>query len=254
MTKLLIFTNDENCDQQENGFNLFSYLSITRPVSFPVYLSASGKVELLNDADIIILPDVDIIANKIDWETCYDALKTLRDSNVSLLIVKHTNGWDYRKNNTTDEADTHLKEYLCKQPDISASHVSDDFYCNELKAIAEAIKKNCELSYQQALQTAKEKFGNPLLEAKLELLHALLVPPENLKTIEENESKWRRQLKLTQNDKDGEGHIKDWTNFKNSFNAGSGFASNPFNPNYIKSLAEFRDNLLKKDKKQNLNF
>jgi hypothetical protein len=241
MTKLLIFTSDEkNCDQPENGFNLFSCLNIQRPVTYPVYLSANKIVEDLNAAEVIIFPDEDIITNKDNWRNCYESLNELCQSNVSLLIVRHTNGWNYKEIKSTDDEDSKLKDYLCKQPDISASHVSRDFYCNELKAIAEAISKQDNQKYQQALETAKKRFGDPLLEAKLELLHACLTP-EGLKTVI-----WGKDGEITitrEGQEQFKGRIPD-NKGKAEFEALKGKTDGPFGDQYIQALTRLRDALL----------
>lgn len=105
---------------------------------------------------------------------------------------------------------------------------------------------NCENSnFDKAFEEVWNFFlGDPVLEAKLELLHRLLVPPKNLKTIEDDKDEWRKQLMLCQKDQDGEVHIQHWTEFINGFDQVD--KSNPLGDEYVNLLAQLRDSLLKK--------
>lgn len=84
--------------------------------------------------------------------------------------------------------------------------------------------------------------GDPLLEAKLELLHMLLVPPEKLETTEQDNREWRKHLKLRAEDAVGEDHVTHWSDFKHGFQAH--YRSEPFNGDYLTLLSALRDALL----------
>lgn len=82
---------------------------------------------------------------------------------------------------------------------------------------------------------------NPLLEAKLELLHNLLVPPSNLAELENDDGLWTKLINLVGESKKSE--IEGgWNTFKKGFNPN--YSTEPFNSNYLKLLTDLRDALL----------
>jgi L-rhamnose isomerase len=83
--------------------------------------------------------------------------------------------------------------------------------------------------------------ADPLLEAKLELLHRLLVPPSHLAELENSDGLWTKLINLVDESKKSEIQAA-WNTFKNGFR--TEYSAEPFNGDYLKLLTDFRDALL----------
>ena len=171
MEKLLIITNPWD-SAQCGGFSLFDLLDIPRGGS-SVFLNGNGQVEE-RQADIIILPDENIFLGD-DYRDARELLQRLKEAQVTLFIVFHQNG-DFLRAYNDPNTNGNIKDYLQDQLAIVQSHVPGGFYWQELKNIANAIKQKNRQAYDIAIEEAKEKFPDSLLEAKLELLHMCLTP------------------------------------------------------------------------------
>lgn len=87
-----------------------------------------------------------------------------------------------------------------------------------------------------------ESFGDPILESKLELLHSLLAPPNDLKKdyIKWNELYTRAKYTSLSTE------FKAWDNFITKVSGQlDNFYENPFEKEYIIALSDLRDELLK---------
>ncbi|HBX51712.1 MAG: hypothetical protein A2309_01410 [Bacteroidetes bacterium RIFOXYB2_FULL_35_7] len=107
------------------------------------------------------------------------------------------------------------------------------FYDNILKPLAEGIKKS-EVNNDLLKNLWIFFTGDPILEAKLELLHSLLLPPADFTNFE----KWN-DLQNSANYENGAKEIKAWNTFIN----GNDYSKRPFDQEYLTTLSELRDAL-----------
>lgn len=233
MEIFLIFTNFNK--KYESEFDVFGKLGAKR-VSKPILVNGDGIIDIgrINEADLIILPDTDIINNSTEFSESYNILLNLKKKNARLYIVRHKSGWNYRKSDCELSEQSELKNYLENQPEIPASHVRGDFYYEELREILEAICENNNQKYQIALDSAKQRFPDPFLEANLKLLHTCMSPEEVFNTS---------FPEMLQKDKNGkQNNLEEEFNlFKNKIERFK--CEDPFDTKFIKCLKEFRDAL-----------
>lgn len=174
MEKILVFTKPTNF-QDGCHFSLFGLQSQTPK---PILVNHTGRVEDWRDADLIIISDENIFFGE-DWIESRNLLKNMiTDDSIALHIVYHKSSNIFKSPSPDEPEIVDISQILSRYPSIEQSHVPDSFFCVELKAIIESIRQGKE-RYCNAIDDAISKFPDPILETKLNLLHALFLPLEN---------------------------------------------------------------------------
>jgi hypothetical protein len=168
--------------------------------------------------------------------------KLLKDYN---LILVHESD-DHGVTAEVEKRDKPFVRYGGRKDQVEAGRISklviDFLPISVLKANLTTFVKKLILDGAVSVDNLQTLIGfNPLLEAKLELLHRLLVPPSNLDQFENNDGLWTKLINLVDESKKSEIQAA-WNTFKNGFK--TEYSAEPFKGDYLKLLSDLRDALL----------
>jgi hypothetical protein len=131
-----------------------------------------------DDIDAVIIKDSDlsrIVKSKLESIilTCQKIFCIYHKSTVE------TNSETYKKQRESLESMCGEKKVY----EINQSHVRGSIYCDEFKEILKWRFEKNEVKYLETLEQLKQRFPDPILEVKLNILDSYLVPDIALRTI-----------------------------------------------------------------------
>lgn len=237
---LIIVFTQQSYETKEKYLGPLGLLGLgTRCRVQAINFSAQGCVcpgDIIEAADILLVAD-----REIDAST-RQILSHYIDKSRRLIIVYHISSV------AKQQQEQILKE-LCSGKTVCSTqeHTTVGHTVDALAAVARATQDSSEGEYQAAIeQIVNSVCGDPILEAKLELLHRLLVPPATALSLQELDE-WKRLGALIERDlKESVGPYEEaWTNFLQA--NPHQYHDNPFHETYCGReglLAKFRDVLL----------
>jgi len=201
------------------------------------------------DADILLVSD-----QEID-ESMRNTLQVYIQNNNKIIVVYHKGA----RNNFRNDGGTGHKdviEQLCDDKEICATeeHSDSGVAFKALKQVRVACDESEPEKYHSAVKQIFDfACGDPILEAKLDLLHKLLVPPaEDSGGWKEIEEDWSNLMELVEDDPEvnehGEKYNQAWEEFIKQ--DPQQYSDDPFNEKYYGSeeeegmLERLRDELL----------
>lgn len=202
----------------------FSYKKNTKPQK--LFISKEKIDSTIFDGWQVLLVSEDLIDNE-----------TFNISDNETYIMYHTYP-------TEKDLENFLSSHSYKHKKKGQHEKNDQWGYNLINYIFDAysLKGFNIQKYDDAIKKIIDWFDfNEELEAKLELLHSLLVPPANL---DKNYTKWDKLNKLSKY-KESSQEVVAWKKFVESDINGNAenFHDKPFDEKYIKALEDLRDSL-----------
>lgn len=246
---IVVFTKryDETYSSYLDGLGLSNFSQEGCKAAAVTYPSGGNCVgqHASGDADILLVSDQEIDKNT------RSALRRYINNNKKIIVVYHKGAKNnYRNDRGTGHKD--VIEQLCEDKEICAieEHSDSGVAFKALRQVRVACDKSEREKYHSAVKQISDfACGDPILEAKLDLLHKLLVPPaEDSGGWEEIKKDWSNLMELVEDESKANEHGEAWTEFIKQ--NPQRYSDDPFNEKYYGSeeeegmLERLRDELL----------
>jgi len=191
--------------------------------------------QIINNPDIVILDDSGIPKEVEEY------LKSLLSGEREIHLAYHATTRE-RCEKKINEIIQDLPNKPKLLPPIEFHHEFSDTFYKTFIEFEKGLLSQTGFDYESGIKKILEHFQyDKVLEAKLELLHALLVPPSDCQQFEGNNGLLNKLIVLLENGVEKKNLISAWNTFKQGIN---GKNLDQFGPEYIQLLSTLRDALL----------